>query len=209
MFILNARRRPVWARYVTAAVLGTLVASAARAQTSAARPTVRQTLAVNPLAVPFGGVSAEYERAIGRSGFALGVGGSASFADRFDVSNADGEFASIQGKLKYYPAENGLRGFSVGITAGLAHGRGYTFNSSSDVYCASGTSCFSPTTVNGRRVTAPTLGAVVDYNWFIGRRRRFLVGIGAGARRVFGSSTSRAVLGDVLPDGRFVVGYGF
>ena len=202
MLIVNPRRRLVWARYAAAAVLGAIVASAARAQTSAPRPTVRQTLAVNPLALPFGGISAEYERAIGPSGFALGVGGTANFAGRFDLSQSDGEFASIQGKLKYYPAENGLRGFSVGGTAGLAHGRGYGIAPPTDVYyCAPGTSCFVPTVITRPRVTAPTLGAVIDYNWLIGRRRRFLVGIGLGARRVLGSATTREVRGDVLPDG--------
>lgn len=188
------------------AVAPTVVVVHAQATPLVAR---RQTVAVNPLALPLGAISAEYERAIGRNGFAVGVGGSASFANQFDLSQANAEFASVQGKLKYYPSENGLRGFSVGITAGLVHGRSDETVVDGSADCPINAQCVIPTITTKHRATAPTLGAVVDYNWFIGRRRRFLVGLGAGARRVFGSSATRQVFGDVLPDGRLVVGYGF
>ena len=39
---------------------------------------------------------------------------------------------------------------------------------------------------NGPLATGFTLGAILDYSWLLGRRERFYVGTGIGAKRVFG-----------------------
>lgn len=170
-------------------------------------PLVRRTLATNPLALPFGVVSGEYEQSVGTRGFAIGVGGLTTFTDDPEVLNDGGSdaFRSLQLKLKYYPAERGLRGFAIGLTAGVAHERSV----------ASGWYVLDPRTgevIESEEVTrsrtAPTLGATLDYNWLIGRRKRFLVGIGAGARRPFGDARG-GPLGDPLFDGRLQIGVGF
>jgi hypothetical protein len=191
-----------------------LAASVARAQAptpapapAPARRVVTQTASVNLLALPFGVASGEYERTVG-SGFAVGVGGLATLDvidDDDDVYGGtyDARVSTLQLKLKYYPREEGLRGFAVGITAGLvaASERQRPF-------------VFDPVTQMGRpgapvrrSVTAPTLGAVLDYNFLLGRRRRFLVGIGVGARRVLGGRDG--VVDATLPDGRLQIGIGF
>lgn len=201
--------RAARAAAVLAAALG-VASTAADAQTPAgaaprvARPTVTQTATLNLLALPFGAASAEYERAVGTGGFAVGVGGLTTFGDVDDDDDAfddgDDRFSSLQAKLKYYPSENGLRGLAVGVTAGVARAtdvRTNTFFSSTG----------QPSTVRERRTrTAPTLGVVLDYNYLVGRRRRFVVGLGIGARRVLDPG---GPLGEVIPDGRFQVGFGF
>ena len=56
---------------------------------------------------------------------------------------------------------------------------------------------------------APTLGVLLDYNWLIGARRRFLVGTGIGARRVLKDVASDSPLSQVYPDGRLQIGLAF
>lgn len=185
------------------------------------RPAARQTASINLIGVPFGFISGEYERAIGANGFALGLGGVATFdtedgADLLDFGDGD-QFRSLQLKAKYYPSANGLRGFAVGLTGGFASARGYEYT-----YTQIGnpTTGISSTT---RRITEtkPTLGAVLDYNFLIGRQRRFLIGLGVGARRVLGgrrrynsivdgtSEIRSSALGRTLADGRLQIGVGF
>lgn len=198
-------------RYLTAVAAAALIAPAAALTAQpVALPAVRQAIALNPLALPFGGLSAEYEHVLGETGFAFGAGGTVALDSRFDLGSSDGDYTSLQGKLKYYPSERGLRGFAVGITAGLVHGRADVsdYDSGNGAFCPGNTFCSMSTSVS-RRATAPTVGAVVDYNWVLGPRRRFIVGVGLGARRVLAGRADRDVLGDVLPDGRLVVGYGF
>jgi hypothetical protein len=60
-----------------------------------------------------------------------------------------------------------------------------------------------------RARTAPTLGTTVDYNLFIGKQRRFLVGFGVGARRALGSSVGTGPLDGTIIDPRFQLGFGF
>lgn len=202
-----------------------------------AAPTpVQQTASINLLGLPFGLIAGEYERAVGTSGFAFGVGGSAA-ADRdapvtwFTDDYGSDRYYSLQGKFKYYPSARGLRGFAVGVTAGLASARGTGWR------IAGVDSVLAP---NGMRypnyryasfratTTRPTVGTVLDYNFLLGRRQRFLVGLGVGARRTLGEARDdrhyttgplydAAVLGSeyrprmdrTLFDGRLQVGFGF
>lgn len=189
------------------------------ARPAAPRPTVTQTASINLLGFPLGFASGEYERAVGRNGFAVGVGGLATFDGRNDglpyADNSD-RFASAQAKLKYYLGANGLRGFAVGVTAGIASARGYQY-----VWQVTD-SAYGYTVGTSRRatVTRPTLGAALDYNFLIGRQRRFLIGTGIGARRVLGGgrrdtyvgggfTDSYKVLDRALLDGRLQIGFGF
>lgn len=191
----------------TLALALTLLAAPIAAAQRPARPYVGQTLAINPLALPFGFVSGEYERAVGPGGFALGVGGLTNFgAGAGDVLDRGEAYRTLEGKLKYYPREDGLRGFAVGVTAGVAHAR-ERYYSSYTIVDANGTTFSTETSYRAR--TAPTLGATLDYNFFIGRRRRFLIGLGAGAKRTLGSRADGDPLGTVLADGRLQIGFGF
>ena len=216
------------ATLLAASLLG---AASARAQQAPvpARRAVTQTASINLLGLPFGFFSGEYERAIGTSGFAVGVGGLATFtdgdyADAYGNTRQDGRFASLQVKFKYYPSANGLRGFAVGVTAGAASARGYEnaqTGESSYTPPGSDTAYFFPVYSTRRlTLTRPTVGATLDYNFLIGRQRRFLIGLGLGARRVLGDRNEVRTINGVpvyrsnaldrtIPDGRLQIGFGF
>lgn len=193
--------------YLTGFLVAVLPVLPARAVAQApARPFTAQTLAIDPLALPFGFASAEYERAIGRNGFAVGVGGLASFTDDGPLDRGE-SYRTLQIKLKYYPREQGLRGFAVGVTAGVAHARSMT--ASIGNFDENGSPVGFRTFYAAR--TAPTVGATLDYNFLIGRQRRFLVGLGLGAKRTLGGQRTADYdpLGHVLVDPRLQVGFGF
>jgi hypothetical protein len=159
----------------------------------------RQAIAVNLLGIPFGWVTGEYERAVG-AGATLGVGGS-----YIQPGDEDDNLSSIDAKLRYYPSERGLRGFSVGLTAGYVRieEQGVTF--------APGGAISS----HSRVTDGPTIGVTADYNWLIGTRRRVLVGLGAGGKRIFAGKQNDDGfdfdLSDLraYPTLRFVVGLAF
>jgi len=202
------RTRPLLA-LLAAASLAHAAATAAAAQTPAGppHPRITQTASTNPLAIPFGTVSGEYERALGGRGFALGIGGFTTFTrDPQTLTDGGSEaYRSLQLKLKYYPREDGLRGFAVGVTAGVAHERELHWSVSS--YDGSGRLISSDEHFRSR--TAPTLGATLDYNFFLGRRRTFLVGLGVGVRRPIGVRSGTGPLDDPLFDPRLQIGFGF
>ena len=106
------------------------------------------------------------------------VGAAGSY---IDVS--DSRFTTLEFKLRYYPGDVVLRGWSVGATAGSTR--------------------FS-NIVDGNRETlvAPTLGLIVDYNWLLGRSEHFLIGTGLGAKRVLASEdahvSARTSIGQYL-----------
>lgn len=187
-----------------------LAAAPARAQAPTAPPARRaivQTASTNPLALPFGVVSCEYERGVGSGGFSLGLGGLASVTREPFLANDGGSaaFRSLQLKLKYYPREDGLRGFAVGLTAGVAYERELQSRLSS--VDASGRETILDETYRAR--TAPTLGATLDYNLLLGRERRFLLGFGVGTRRALGVRAHTGPLDGPLVDPRLQVGFGF
>jgi hypothetical protein len=150
----------------------------------------RTSVAANPFAPIFGGLSGEFETTLS-PGFTLGAGGLA------DLSSGRERFTTLQAKLKYYPNEVALRGFAVGVTLGFVSQR----DESTDM--------FTGERFGARTETAPTYGIVLDYNWQLGRQRRFLVGTGIGARRVLRNVGDDSPLSQYYPDGRLVLGWTF
>ena len=177
-----ARRRAALA----AAVLALLLPAAARAQEPAAAKT--QVVSVNPLALVFAGLSAEYERRTGdATAFAVGV----------SVWGDEGlDYASGDLKLRFYPSGEGLRGFSVAGTAGYAHVNDDVFLDDCLFDCGDD---------SGDAITA---GVELNYQWLLGRTRSFAITAGLGAKRFFyvsgGDEASRGV-----PTARFSIGYAF
>jgi hypothetical protein len=182
---------------VVAAVvaLSTLPAAEAGAQ-GANRPSpesYRQSFTLNPFGIPWGFINAEFERVIG-AGATVGLAGS-----YIEWDGEDDRVSSAEAKFRYYPAENGLRGFSIGLAGGYTRveDNGSVFGGDRDV------------------LEGPSLGVTVDYNWLLGKRRRFVVGLGLGAKRIFGEDRpDRDGLDDLIdrrayPTGRFVVGLAF
>ena len=178
---------------IPAAALSAAAAHDARAQAAPPPPLPPiQSVAVNPLAIPFGVFSAEYEAALPVPGFTVGAGGT-YWSDDGDRD------AWVELKGMYYPSEVPFRGFAVGLTAGVHSARN---NGCDDLFGSCGS--------EGRRTqTAPTIGILTSYDWLIGRAERFRVGLGLGAKRVLKDVGSRDPLWQVYPDGRFVIGLVF
>ena len=148
---------------------------------------------VNLLGIPFGIGSAEYERFTTEE---ISFGAAAGIDE-----NAE---KWLEGKVRYYPSGRGARGLAVGVSAGLAQIRAFT-NDDCLVVCGE---------AEGPLGTGFTMGAVLDYSWLLGRRERFYVGTGIGAKRVFGLADEETADGtesyrEVLPSFRLQTGFVF
>jgi hypothetical protein len=118
----------------------------------------------NPLGLPTNIFTLELENAVS-SGLSVGAVGSYIDVDHSRYTTADV-------KVRYYPSEIVLRGFAVGVSAGVTR----FSNEVNDVR---------------QSLSAPTAGILLDYNWLLGRSERFLVGTGIGAKRVLASQSER------------------
>ena len=172
----------VVASVVLAGVTGAQVDSPA----TRVRIPYRTYVGLNPLGIPFDIFSIELESGVAQ-GMTLGV--SASQTD-FD----DDRYSSADLKFRYYPSEVVLRGFSIGASLGalrFSNNNGFP----------------------GARETldAPTFGVLVDYNWMLGARHRFVVGTGVGAKRILASTEDRNRVGleRAQLTGRFTLGVAF
>jgi hypothetical protein len=142
---------------------------------------------INPLGIPFDIFAIEGETGVAQG---ITVGGVASYTDfRHD------RYTSFDFKARYYPGEVVLRDFSAGVSLGY-------LNYSTPSKTVPGTR---------DRLSAPTLGLIADYNWFLGTEPRFVVGTGAGIERVLANSGARQRVGldRALLTARFTVGLAF
>ena len=57
--------------------------------------------------------------------------------------------------------------------------------------------------------TYPSIGVYVDYNWLLGKRDRFMVGTGFGAKRILGDSDDFEDAPFVYGTARFLIGVAF
>ena len=149
----------------------------------------RTYIGINPLGIPFDVGSAEVESAIAPG---ITLGGLASYTDV-----DDDRWLSFDAKVRYYPGEVVLRGFSLGLSVGSLR------------YSTLRPSSFGDQV---RQVlTAPTVGVITDYNWMLGTERRFIVGTGLGAKRILASrdDRSRVDISRAYVTARFVVGLAF
>lgn len=161
-----------------------LAAAPARAQDPA--PARRTVVTLNPLGFPFEYYSGEFERIV--TGLTT-VGITASYLDLSDDS-----YATLEGKLRFYPNEEAPKGFSVGLSAGITRLEGDEWNGTETVRSSE---------------TRPTIGVIIDYNWILGRTRRFLVGTGVGAKRILGASGDIIDVETGYPTARFQIGFLF
>ncbi len=175
---------PHFFRAASLALLAAMVfAPAARAQDRGAPiypVPFRAIVGINPLGIPFDIGAFEVEGVI-LPGISLGAAASYS-ALSDDDGNGEGDprFASGDVKLRYYPGEVALRGFSVGL------GLGVTSYSENRNMGTPATPLFERQTV-----TAPTISVLADYNFLLGARQRFVVGTGIGAKRFLASEEDR------------------
>ncbi|MEO7966557.1 MAG: hypothetical protein ABIT38_21875 [Gemmatimonadaceae bacterium] len=102
----------------------------------------------------------------------------------------DTKYLSLEAKFRIYPNEEAFRGFSIGIAGGVTHvseDKSSTKNSA----------------------TAPTVAVIADYNWLLGKTKRFLVGTGVGAKRIFGNENDFSDVNFAYPTIRFQIGVVF
>src|SRR5205823_760264 len=99
-------------------------------------------------------------------------------------------------RFKYFPGEVALQGFAVGLSAGYTKFNGLLVNQPFGTDSAR------------QKVSAPTLGVLVDYNWAQGPTQRFIIGTGVGAKRILASADKRAPIGldRAYLTARFVIG---
>lgn len=162
--------------------LAALVAPAELLAQDSVPPVRSNVLSVNPLALIFTGISGEYERRTSPS-TAVAVGLSIWSIDEFD-------YQSVEGKFRFYPNAEALRGFSVAGTAGYSH-----VDEDDDLFGQSG--------------SAISAGVELNYQWLLGVERNFAITLGGGGKRLFflGDEVEDASAG--IPTIRFSIGYAF
>jgi hypothetical protein len=108
----------------------------------------------------------------------------------------DDRWLTFDAKVRYYPGEVVLRGFSLGLSVGSL--RYSTLRDSIGVPFR-------------QVLSAPTVGVIADYNWMLGTERRFVVGTGLGAKRILASQDERDRVGidRAYLTARFIVGLAF
>jgi hypothetical protein len=141
----------------------------------------RAIVGLNPLGIPFEIGAFEVEGVI-LPGISLGGNLSyVSISDDEGEGEGDPRFTSGDVKVRYYPGEVALRGFSVGLGLGLT--------SYSEVRNTAAPG--APFVLERESLTAPTISVLADYNFLLGARQRFVVGTGIGAKRLLASEEDR------------------
>jgi hypothetical protein len=155
---------------------------AAMSTAAAAQPReVRQTVAVNPISIPFGTLTAEYERALAPS-LAVGLSG------WYEIKEVQARWAYA--KVLVYPWKRAPAGLSFGVTAGVI--RWYRQGDEPDLMAHD---------------TAPIAGLMAQYNLVI--RRRVLLGAGLGGRMALAEIPRDSPVQRFDADLRLVVGIAF
>lgn len=149
-----------------------------------AEPRPSYAVAVNPVFVPFGTLSAEYEMRAFRPMTTLGV------SAWYEYRDVRARWAYL--KALVYPWGVALRGLGLGVTLGVI--RAYRDPT-------------EPTQL--AEDTAPTVGAMVQYNFVFGPSDRILVGVGLGARTPLALIKEDSPLHRLDGDGRIVTGVVF
>ena len=177
-------------RRLVATALALLASTALPAQARRPRvdPETRKTVVtLNPFAVFAEFLTGDVEVKVAPA-VTLGAGGS------FASSEYD-SYRALEAKIRYYPAERALQGFSVAGTAGFASGNDYYYDG-----------------VAGRtkRVTLPSVGTELSYQWILGPSARFVSVVGLGLKRYLGTEGSVDPINvPLLPTARINIGAAF
>jgi len=143
----------------------------AQAPTPAPAPAAKKpervaVIELNPVALLFGAVIGDFERAV-RPAFTAGLGVSVvpDYLTNYRVAEA---------KLRYYPDEHALHGVSLALTAGIISESYDSFN-------------FNTNARSQETLIRPTIGTELSYQWIIGPSQRFALATGAGVKRQLGA----------------------
>jgi hypothetical protein len=172
-------------RFNLLAAIVALPVATATAQTAAPRNVV----SIQPLSAVMTVYSGEFERAVGKAA-SWGVG--ATYWNAGD-SGDEVTYSSGDFKLRYYPSGAALQGFAFGLSAGYSSVSG---KSSTGVDESAG---------------GPSAGILLEYQWLMGTKRNFALGLGAGAKMLMVSEddVSSSNFTARYPTARVSVGYAF
>jgi len=175
---------------------GTLSAQGPRTRVD---PDTRQTVvSVNPFGVFAGYVAGDVEI---RTAPFLTVGAGVTINTIDDYNN----YRAFEFKARYYPAERALQGLSIAATAGVSTAR-------ADSHFPGGNVIFPGSSIPPRpdRVTRPTFGTELSYQWILGPSSRFVAVLGAGVKRMLGTEGGfDPVHIPLLPTARVNIGVAF
>ena len=114
------------------------------------------------------------------------------------------KYRAVEFKARYYPAEQALQGLSIAATVGVATANAASLYSSGN---------YGSTSLSGNvseRVTRPSFGTELSYQWIVGPSSRFVAVVGAGVKRMFGKEGNFEPLdAPVLPTARVNIGFAF
>ncbi len=137
-------------------------------------PHVTNALTLQPVSVILGLYSAEYEHVTSPS-TTVGVGG--SYFNGFPGDNSNTfKYLSSEAKVRYYPGARPFQGFSFGGTLGFVR-----VSDTSTRYDINGL----PTGSTSESQSGVKAGFELDYGWLLGAQQKFVVALGAGAKRLF------------------------
>jgi hypothetical protein len=165
------------------------LAAAGGAQSVATPKTT--VISIQPLSAIFNVYAAEVEHAVAPT-WTVGVGGSYWNHDdnAFSLRYMSGDV-----KLKYYPEASTFRGFSFGGQVGytsIREGGNSDFGNSGET-----------------KVSGPTLGVALDYNWLLGPPQTFYIGLGVGAKKIFAKANDAGNATVNYPTARVSIGFAF
>lgn len=163
-------------------------------------PTRKTVVTFNPIAIVAGYFGGDVETAVTPT-VTLGAGASYAGFDNFN------DYGALEGKIRYYPQERALYGFSVAGNLGLA-----TYRPDGPYYAsydATGT-LILPTDGSGDRRTRATVGTELSYQWLLGPKRRFATVIGVGVKRFLGAEDYGDPFdSNIIPTARINIGFAF
>ena len=192
--------RRLWA--VIAALLCALSTRAQAQDTTApasSHRTRKTAVTLNPFALFATYFAGDIETTV-KPMLTLGVGG--SYNGVSDYNN----YRSFEAKVRYYPQETALVGFSIAGTVGVASARdnGYV------AYDATGQQVTFGPASGQNRTTRATVGTELSYQWILGPSRRFVAVGGVGVKRLLGSrGYADPIDSEVLPTARISIGIAF
>lgn len=158
-------------------------------------------ISVNPFLPLFGYFAAEYEQRV-TPAVALAISGSHVKLDHTRYTNIDA-------KMRLYPNETALKGFSIAASLGV----GRIHETESTVDCAF---IFPDSSIArdslcpvAKPFTTGSFAIEVGYQWLLGPSKVTAVTVGGGAKRYLGSESKFDQLNRVIPTLRLSIGYAF
>jgi hypothetical protein len=157
-------------------------------------------VSINPLAVFALHFTGDIEHRISRAA-SVGLGVTASGIDDYN------DYRALDFKVRYYPAERVLQGFSLAATIGLGTTNGgYNY----DFIALPNGEVRDVRNSKPGRIVRPLIGTELSYQWLLGPSRRFVTVLGLGAKRRLGSEGPVDPLNiPVLPTARVNIGVAF